>query len=143
MMAPFDYAVSRGVMEHVPDGLELARAAAWRNRLMFDVPYDEDPGVNPHHVVHNVREDAFRDFNNAEIFFQDLAGVTYGAGQKPERPNVIICVSSTTSLPSVSRKRRFPSRKLRFPLPAWPDEPPVSGIGGLRWLVGGRATFPT
>jgi SAM-dependent methyltransferase len=133
-MPPFDYAVSRGAMEHITNGLELTRKAAWRNRLMFDVPYDEDAGVNPHHVVHNVREDAFACFDNAEIFFQDLAGVTYDARTKPERPNMIMCISSRSNLPRVSRK-------LRFPLPAWPDEPPASrGIGLLRRLISGART---
>ncbi len=132
-MAPFDYAVSRAAMEHVADGIELARSAAWHSRLMFDVPYDEAAGVNRHHVVHDVREDAFAHFDNAEIFFQDLAGVTYDADHKPERPNVIICVSSTNDLPRVSRL-------LRFPLPAWPDQPPALGIGPLLRLIRARTT---
>lgn len=38
-MKPFDCAVSRGAMEHIPDGLELTRQSSCRQRLMFDLPY--------------------------------------------------------------------------------------------------------
>jgi SAM-dependent methyltransferase len=131
-METFDYVVSRGAMEHVPDGLRLVRAASGGSRLMFDVPYDEAPGVNPHHVIFNVREDAFADFADAEIFFQDLAGVTYDVRTKPERPNMIICVSSASGLPSVSGA-------FRFPMAAWEEEPPRRNwIDSLRRLVSGR-----
>jgi hypothetical protein len=111
-------------MEQIPDGLELTRTAAWRNRLMFDVPYDEDRGVNPHHVMHNVRESAFARFENAEIFFQDLAGITYDLSHRPERPSMIMCVSSKAGRSKVSSA-------LRFPMPAWPEEPAARGIGAF------------
>lgn len=107
-MPPYDYAVSRGAMEHIPDGLELTRQSSWRQRLMFDVPYAEAKGVNPHHVVHDVKEDAFGRFQDAELFFQDLAGVTYDLGRKPERPNMIMCIASRRGLARVSRALRFP-----------------------------------
>jgi SAM-dependent methyltransferase len=133
-MPAFDYAVSRASMEHVPDGLELIRRADWRYRLLFDVPYDETPGVNPHHVVHNVTEASFEHFDNAEIFFQDLGGVTYDRGHKPERPNVIVCVSSRPDLKPVQRL-------LRFPIRPWseydPGPRPRGAIPALRRSAGG------
>jgi hypothetical protein len=45
-MPVFDYAVSRGVLEHMPDGLRLANGTRWRYRLLFDVPYDEPGEAN-------------------------------------------------------------------------------------------------
>jgi SAM-dependent methyltransferase len=116
-MRPFDYAVSRGAMEHIPDGLELTRQSSWRQRLMFDVPYAEAKGVNPHHVVHDVKEHAFGRFGDAEVFFQDLAGVTYDLRRKPERPNMIVCV---VSRPGLARA----SRELRFPIDGWDEGKP-------------------
>jgi SAM-dependent methyltransferase len=123
-MPAFDYAVSRGAMEHVPGGLELTRRANWRYRLMFDVPYDEPPGVNRHHVVSNVTEDSFERFENPEIFFQDLAGMTYDRARKPERPNMIICVSTRAGSPQISRR-------LRFPFDAWSEDGPGPRTQGL------------
>ena len=73
-MPKFDYAVSRAAIEHIPDGLELTRQSSWRQRLMFDLPYAEAKGVNPHHVVHDVKEDAFRRFEDAELFFPGSRG---------------------------------------------------------------------
>jgi SAM-dependent methyltransferase len=114
-MPEYDYVLSRNVFEHIPHGLDLARATRWRNRLLFDVPYDEGEG-NPHHVLHRIREDAFRDFPDAELFYQDLAGVTYDARAKPERPNLIICVCSRPGLPKVAGL-------MQFPLAAWTPQP--------------------
>jgi hypothetical protein len=41
---------------------------------MFDVPYDEPTGRNPHHVVNDIREESFSAWEDAELFFQDLDG---------------------------------------------------------------------
>ncbi len=105
-MPDFDYVVSRGAIEHVPDGLALLRRARWRRRLLFDVPYDEPAGNNPHHVLHGLREDAFAGWDEAELFFQDLAGVIYD--ERPERANMIMCVASGDGLRCVANLCRFP-----------------------------------
>ncbi len=131
----FDYVVSRGSLEHVDDGIELARQVPRRLRLIFDVPYGEARGVNPHHRVHDVREDAFRDFPNSELFFQDLWGVVYDEVTKPRQPNMIVCISSADGLPAAAEG-------FTFPLPAWR---PASPGDRLRFLqergivLGGRA----
>ena len=111
-MPEYDYVTSRGVLEHIPNWLRLALSIKWRYRLMFDVPYNEPAGPNPHHVLHNIREDSFSEFPRAEIFFQDLAGIIYDAGHKPPKPNMIICVCSNPDLPKVSER-------IRFPIKAW------------------------
>ena len=38
-MPEYDYVTSRGVFEHVPNGLQLALSTKWRYRLLFDVQY--------------------------------------------------------------------------------------------------------
>jgi SAM-dependent methyltransferase len=115
-MPEFDYVVSRGVMEHLPDGLSLIHGARWRNRLLFDVPYDEPAEANPHHVLTGIRESDFSVFADAELFYQDLDGVIHDSARKPPRPNMIVCVCTRPGLPRVA------DLPLEFPVPAWrPD----------------------
>lgn len=115
-MPGFDYVVSRGVMEHLPEGLSRIHGARWRNRLLFDVPYDEPADANPHHVLKGIREADFSGFADAELFYQDLDGVIHDAAGKPPRPNMIVCVCTRPGLPKVA------DLPLRFPVPAWrPD----------------------
>jgi SAM-dependent methyltransferase len=109
-MRAFDYVVSRGAIEHVPNGLTLLHAAQWRRRLMFDVPYDEPTGRNPHHVVNDIREESFSAWEDAELFFQDLDGVIHS--KKRHQTNVIGCVASAPDLPRVADL-------FQFPVPAW------------------------
>ncbi|MVF22903.1 class I SAM-dependent methyltransferase [Methylocaldum sp. BRCS4] len=111
-MPKFDYIVSRGVIEHIPNGLELVVNARWGSRLIFNVPYNEPPG-NPHHVLLGITEKDFAPFKDAELFYEDLDGVTYDSNTKPPSPNMITCVCSHPSLP------RIESMGLPFPLPAW------------------------
>lgn len=101
-MPSFDYVVSRGVLEHIPNGIDLAVNAQWNRRLMFDVPYAEPRGRNPHHVLSEITEVDFARFKDAELFFQDLAGVIYGAPQKPAGPNVIMCACRKSGLTPVA-----------------------------------------
>jgi SAM-dependent methyltransferase len=112
-MPEFDYVVSRGVMEHFPEGLSLVHGSRWRNRLLFDVPYDEPAGANPHHMLTGIREVDFSGFAEAEFFFQALDGVIYDAARKPPRPNMIVCVCTRPGLPRVA------DLPLGFPVPAW------------------------
>jgi SAM-dependent methyltransferase len=112
-MQEYDYVVSRGVFEHVPNGFHLALSAKWRFRLLFDVPYDEPQGTNPHHVLNGIREEAFSEFDRVELFFQDLEGAIYDTQHKPSRPNMIICVCSHPDLPKVCTSH------ISFPLRAW------------------------
>jgi len=112
-MPIYDYIVSRGVLEHIPNGLQLALSSKWRYRLLFDVPYDEAEGPNRHHQIIGIREEHFSSFPNAELFFQDLAGVIYDMKNKPAKSNMIMCVCSHPDLPKVS------SLNIEFPLPAW------------------------
>jgi len=116
-MNEYDYLVSRGVFEHIPNGLNLARSTKWRYRLFFDVPYDEPENVNSHHLLAGIREESFLEFDEAELFFQDMSGVIYDISRKPPNPNMVICVCSHPDLPKVGASR------IRFPFPAWKPQP--------------------
>jgi SAM-dependent methyltransferase len=111
-MAEYDYVVSRGVFEHIPNGLQLARSTKWYYRLLFDVPYDEPRGRNPHHILYGICEEAFLGLPEAELFFQDRKGTIYSAQRKPLRPNMIMCAYSHPDLPRIGDR-------MSFPLPAW------------------------
>ena len=110
-MEPFDYVVSRGVFEHIHDGINLIFSTKWKERLIFDVPYKE-VSDNPHHVIKGISEDDFQGRENIELFYQDLDGIIYDAKHKPEIPNMIICVCSNPRLKRVS------DLGICFPIPA-------------------------
>ena len=112
-MPEFDYIVSRNTFEHIPNGLQLALNTKWRFRLMFDVPYDEPPGHNPHHLLFNIREEAFSKFPEKQLFYQDLAGFIYNIAHKPPTPNIIICVCKRPSLQKIA------DSNISFPVPPW------------------------
>ena len=105
--APFDYVISRGVLEHVPDGLKLFRRIKFQRRLMIDVPYDEAPG-NEHHVLTGITEEAFAGLSNCEFFYEDLDGRIFDAVGKPEKSNMLMVVLSSPELPAVSSLFEFP-----------------------------------
>jgi len=116
-MEEYHYVVSRGVFEHVSDGLNLALSSKFRFRLMFDVPYDEPDHSNPHHVLKRIREEHFSMVPQVELFYQDLEGIIYDSSEKPEKPNMIVCVRSHPDLPKISEMN------ISFPFAAWvPDE---------------------
>ena len=125
-MSEFDYVVSRGVFEHMANGLHLALSTKWRYRLLFDVPYDEPKGKNPHHVLYEIREETFSGFLGVELFFQDLNGVIYDSQRKPANPNMIMCVCSHPELP------RVVSQSITFPFPAWQPKQSLS-LKNLNW----------
>lgn len=138
-MPEFDYVLSRGVLEHIPNGLELALRTRWRYRLMFDVPYNEPRGPNPYHVICEITEKDFVVFPNAELFFEDLSGVIYDQPNKPPAPNMIMCVCSAAPLEPVSGTMHFPVRAWAPPTPdIRSSEKPWSVKDLLRRLGVGR-----
>jgi len=116
-MEPFDYVVSRGVIEHVPDGLAVARQAKWRKRLMIDVPYNEADEVNPHHLVSRVTEESFAAYPSPEIFYEETSGEIYAGKCREQAPNMIMCACGVPGLPPLTEL-------LSLPRPPWqPDVP--------------------
>ena len=110
--AAFDYVVSRGVLEHVPEGLSLIKQIRFQKRVMIDVPYDEAPG-NQHHELTGIKEDAFANLSNCEFFYEDLEGGIFDAAHKPEKPNMIMVVLSSPELPRVGGLFQFPLPPVR------------------------------
>lgn len=113
-MPKYDYVISRGVFEHIPDGLYMASEAKWHNRLIFDVPYNEQAG-NPYHTLLGITEKDFEIFNDHEIFYQDLSGTIYDSKTKPSNPNMIVCVCGGTAI-----SKNFCSA-IEFPIQACPS----------------------
>lgn len=103
----YDYVVSRGVLEHVPGGLNLVKQIKFRQRVMIDVPYNEAPG-NEHHVLTGIKEDSFTDLDNCELFYEDIEGRIFDAGNKPEKANMIMVVISVPDLPKIGSMFQFP-----------------------------------
>jgi SAM-dependent methyltransferase len=89
VMPEFDYAVSRGVFEHIKDGLELASKVNFRRLFVFDVPYDEAVG-NPHHMLTGITEESFKALGDVEIFYEDIRGNI--SKNKSVKPNMVACV---------------------------------------------------
>ncbi|MFK7871472.1 MAG: methyltransferase domain-containing protein [Roseobacter sp.] len=106
-MPGFDYSVSRGVLEHVPGGVELIAKIKFNKRVMVDVPYNEEPG-NQHHVITGILESDFDGLKNREIFYEDLKGNIYREDQKPQKANLIMVVASDPELPRISDLFEFP-----------------------------------
>jgi len=88
-MSTYDYAVSRGVFEHIKDGLDWALQVKFKRLFMFDVPYDEAVN-NPHHLLLGITESSFSKFSNAELYYQDLEGNI--TREKIGRPNMVGCI---------------------------------------------------
>ncbi|NJD02113.1 MAG: class I SAM-dependent methyltransferase [Ruminiclostridium sp.] len=112
VMPSYDYVVSRGVLEHIPDGLKLGVLSNWSKRLILSVPYNEPKNANPHHALSGIREEHFSDIN-AEFFYEDLNGITYDKNNKPPKPNIIIYVRTHPTLPKIADSH------INFPIPAW------------------------
>lgn len=114
-MPEYDYIVSRGVVEHIPNGLDIAVKTRWKNRLLFNVPFNEAPG-NPHHLLLGITEKDFEKFTDAELFYESLQGITYDSTTKPSASNMITCVCSNSCLPKIEKMNMV------FPLPAWEEK---------------------
>ncbi len=115
-MPAFDYVVSRGVIEHVRDGINATLKSRWNKRLMFDVPYDEPPDINQHHVLSRITEREFAAYSNKEILYEEVSGRIYGGPVQAPAPNMIMCVAAAQGMPPVAEL-------LVLPIPAW--EPPA------------------
>lgn len=114
-MPAFDYVVSRGVIEHVRDGINAMLGSRWTKRLMFDVPYDEPPDINQHHLLSRITERDFEAYPDKEILYEENSGRIYGGPVQRPAPNMIMCVASAKGLPRVAEI-------MPLPIPAW--EPP-------------------
>lgn len=123
----FDYIVSCGVLEHIPNGIDMtAQNASYTKRALLSVPYREKPGNNPHHILFNISENDFNTFQgDKEFFYADLEGIIHnnssaagilGKSKLPSTSNhysnfpiinVSACVRKS-SLPSINSYFNFP-----------------------------------
>ena len=114
----FDYIVSRGVLEHIPDGINLLLGIVDYKRIIVDVPYDED-SPNPHHVMKGIREDVFDIFSSRELYYETLDGAILK--KKTIDVNMILAVISNPVLPPYGLFREFPipgwTRKTKTDMP--------------------------
>lgn len=129
-MPEFDYIVSRNVFEHLPDGLHLGAMAKWRFRMLFDVPYAEPRGRNPHHCLFNIDEASLSIFQNIEIFYQDLTGIVYDIQHKPEKSKINIIMGVCSQIDS----EKIAASNITFPVVAWKpkSQPIATRLGKLR-----------
>jgi 2-polyprenyl-3-methyl-5-hydroxy-6-metoxy-1,4-benzoquinol methylase len=127
-MTEYDYVVSRGVMEHIPNGLHIISTAKWRHRLLFDVPYDE-PAGNPHHQLVGIRVKDFSEFPEAELFYEDLEGVVCDIYGKPSKPNMIMCVCCRPGL-----RKLLKNSRINFPVPAWRPGEGIKEGNNINWF---------
>ena len=88
-MKPYDYVVSRGVLEHIEGGLELAQKVKFKYMFIFDVPYNEPEENNPHHLISRITEEDLEGFEYADIYYEDINGNI--TKEKPENPILIMC----------------------------------------------------
>jgi SAM-dependent methyltransferase len=110
----FHYVVSRHALEHVDNGLEIARQFSCSRRLIINVPYKEPEG-NIHHKLHFIDERSFAGYDGAEFFFEDLNGITDTSATQMEFANSIVCVLTHHRLPKVAEI-------LKFPFASWKPE---------------------
>jgi len=110
---PYNYVVTRHVLEHIKDGLNIISENNFSDRLLINVPYNEKKG-NPHHIITGITEKNFPKFNNVEFFYEDLDGNTYNRIPKGIFINSIICIASKPGLPKVSSYFKFPIKSARI-----------------------------
>jgi len=106
-----DYVVSRGVLEHIPSGLDLIRNFKFKKRIIVDVPYNE-PKKNSHHLILNITEKDFKNLKNCEIFYEDINGAIY-KDYCPKNVNMIMVVISDPKLEKVGSIFQFPIMPIR------------------------------
>lgn len=102
----YDYVISRGVLEHIPDGLSLPFRLHPRRRILINVPYRENEG-NPHHCYCNIDESSFSEQPISEFLYETLHGEILPF--PPEgRANMIFAVSSASEMTMVRDCLEFP-----------------------------------
>lgn len=103
----YDYIVTRHVLEHIKDGLNVVKENKYSKRLCINVPYDEGKG-NPFHLLTGIVENSFPKYENVEFFYEDLQGNTYDKKPNGIYINSIIFIASKSGMASVKSYFTFP-----------------------------------
>jgi SAM-dependent methyltransferase len=134
-MPEYDYIISRNMVEHVPDGINLFTKLKWKEMLLVDVPYKEPEGANLYHLLHMVDETNFKDYENPLFMYQDLEGIVYKTPPQDIYINIMFILCQHK--PTISLND-FPSI-----IPAWQPKNDYeyydqSQAGKSRWFLGNR-----
>jgi SAM-dependent methyltransferase len=103
----YSYIVTRHVLEHINNGLDIIKEHKFTNRLCINVPYNEGVG-NVYHLLTGITEKDFPKYKNVEFFYEDLNGITYSEIPKHTHINSIICIASKDGMPKVGSYFTFP-----------------------------------
>ena len=103
----YDYIVTRHVLEHIDDGLNIIKENKYNNRLCINVPYDEGEG-NEFHILKGIKESSFPSYDNVEFFYEDLSGNTYYTKPNGVFINSIVYVASKKGMVKASEYFKFP-----------------------------------
>ena len=106
---PFEYILTRHVLEHIEDGLNVIQADNFTKRLCINVPYNEKKG-NPYHILTGITEKDFPNYESLEFFYEDLKGNTYSRNPKNIFINSIICIASKKGMTKVGDNFVFPMK---------------------------------
>ena len=87
----YDYIVARGSFEHIDNSLEIISSLKFNKQLIFDIPYNEPTGKNRFHKLIKVTEKTFENFENKEIYYEDINGlITKDIQNKPNMLMIIL-----------------------------------------------------
>lgn len=103
----YDYIITRHVLEHIEDGLNIVKENKYAKRLCVNVPYNEGKG-NPFHILTGIVENSFPEYKNVEFFYEDLEGNTYDKKPKGIYINSIVFIASKDDVPPVKSYFKFP-----------------------------------
>lgn len=103
----YDYIVTRHVLEHIEDGLNVVKEDKYTKRLCINVPYDEGGG-NPFHMLVGIVESSFPEYKNVEFFYEDLEGNTYEKKPRGVFINSIVFIASKDGMSPVKSYFKFP-----------------------------------
>lgn len=115
-MPEYDYIISRNMVEHVPDGIELFKNLKWREMLLVDVPYKEPEGANIYHLLHMVDETHFKGYENPLFVYQDMDGVVYKTPPQDIHINIMFILCQHKPVISLG--------DFTFPFAAWQPRNP-------------------
>jgi len=110
-MPSYDFIISRNMIEHVENGIELFTQLKWNDMLLVDVPYREPKGANLYHFLHMVEESHFKDYEHPLFLYQDLDGLIY------EKPPANIFINIMFVL--CQHQPELSLKHLTLPMPAW------------------------
>ncbi|MCX6728191.1 MAG: class I SAM-dependent methyltransferase [Candidatus Saccharibacteria bacterium] len=125
----YSYIVTRHVLEHIKNGLNIIDENKFSNRLCINVPYDEKE-ENKFHLLKGITEKDFPKYKNVEFFYEDRSGITYDKIPEGIFINSIVCIASKEGMPKVGKYFKFP-----YDAPTIEEITEELGSGNLKMLA--------